>query len=486
MTFEEATMELSERVIEIFKAIAQIPRQSKHEDKISAWLVERAKSSGFDVERDEANNVVIRVPATKGYENAPIIALQGHMDMVCEKTPESTHNFDTDPIEVIIEGDWMHANHTTLGADDGLGVALALAVAEDPNVEHPRLELVLTSDEEKGMTGATALHPESIHARILLNLDSEDEGIFTVGCAGGRETTASLDLTRAPLVAGSRKVDIHVAGLLGGHSGCEIHLGRASAIKLINRIIARVIDAIPDARLVALSGGSEHNAIPRDAAVSLAVPARDSAKVVDIAKEMGAVFAREYVSTDPGVVVTTDVSDIAGDAFDNASLRKISDFIYCYPHGVSSMDHNVEGLVETSDNFARIRIEGNQLKTLSSQRSSVASKLDAITQRIEACIRLAGGAPHSGEGYPSWQPDMDADIVHRCVDVYEKRFGHKPVVNVIHAGLECGLIGAKIPGMQMISFGPTVVSPHSPKERAQISTIAKVADFITDLFKTYK
>lgn len=479
-------MELSDRVIEIFKAIAQVPRQSKHEAKISAWLADRAKSSGFEVERDDANNVIIRVPATKGYENAPIIALQGHMDMVCEKTPTSTHNFDTDPIEVIIEGDWMHANQTTLGADDGLGVALALAMAEDPNVEHPRLEIIITSDEETGMTGAIALKPESVQARILLNLDSEDEGIFTVGCAGGRETTSTLDLSRAPLVAGSRKVDIHVTGLLGGHSGCEIHLGRASAIKLINRIIARVLDTVSDARLVTISGGSEHNAIPRDAVVSLAVAARDSAKVVEIAKEMGAIFASEYASTDPGVVVTTDVSDIAGDAFDNASLRRISDLIYCYPHGVSSMNHDVEGLVETSNNFARIRIEGNQLKTLSSQRSNVASKLDAITQRVEACIRLAGGVPNSGEGYPSWQPDMNADIVHRCVDVYEKRFGKKPIVNVIHAGLECGLIGAKIPGIQMISFGPTVVSPHSPKERAQVSTISMVADFIVDLFKTYR
>lgn len=479
-------MELSDRVIEIFKAIAQVPRQSKHEAKISAWLADRAKSSGFEVERDDANNVIIRVPATKGYENAPIIALQGHMDMVCEKTPTSTHNFDTDPIEVIIEGDWMHANQTTLGADDGLGVALALAMAEDPNVEHPRLEIIITSDEETGMTGAIALKPESVQARILLNLDSEDEGIFTVGCAGGRETTATLDLSRAPLVAGSRKVDIHVTGLLGGHSGCEIHLGRASAIKLINRIIARVLDTVSDARLVTISGGSEHNAIPRDAVVSLAVAARDSAKVVEIAKEMGAIFASEYASTDPGVVVTTDVSDIAGDAFDNASLRRISDLIYCYPHGVSSMNHDVEGLVETSNNFARIRIEGNQLKTLSSQRSNVASKLDAITQRVEACIRLAGGVANSGEGYPSWQPDMNADIVHRCVDVYEKRFGKNPIVNVIHAGLECGLIGAKIPGIQMISFGPTVVSPHSPKERAQVSTIPMVADFIVDLFKTYR
>ncbi len=479
-------MELSDRVIEIFKAMAQVPRQSKHEEKISAWLADRAKASGFDAERDEANNVFIRVPATKGYENGPIIALQGHMDMVCEKTPSSKHNFDTDPIEVIIDGDWMHANETTLGADDGLGVALALAMAEDPSVEHPALEIIVTTDEETGMTGAVAMRPENIHARILLNLDSEDEGIFTVGCAGGRETLSTLALKKAPLAADSRKVEIRVSGLLGGHSGCEINCGRASAIKLLNRIIARVLTVAPDARLIDMAGGSAHNAIPRDAFASIAVPAKDSAKVSEIAKEMGDIFASEYKSADPGIAVTTAVSSIAGDAFDSESLRRVSDLLYCYPHGVSAMNHGAEGLVETSDNLASVSIEGNHLKLLSSQRSSVASKLDAITQRIEACVRLAGGTPKSTEGYPSWQPDMDADVVKRCVDVYEKRFGKKPIVNVIHAGLECGLIGAKIPGMQMVSFGPTVLSPHSPKERAQISTIPMVANFLADLLKTYK
>lgn len=479
-------MELSDRVIEIFKAMAQVPRQSKHEEKISAWLADRAKASGFETERDAANNVFIRVPATEGYENGPIIALQGHMDMVCEKTPSSKHNFDTDPIEVIIDGDWMHANETTLGADDGLGVAMALAMAEDPSVEHPALEIIVTTDEETGMTGAAAMRPENIHARILLNLDSEDEGIFTIGCAGGRETISTIALKKAPLAADSRKVEIRVSGLLGGHSGCEINCGRASAIKLLNRIIARVLTVAPDARLIDMAGGSAHNAIPRDAFASIAVPAKDSAKVSEIAKEMGDIFASEYKSTDPGIAVATAVSAIAGDAFDNASLRRVSDLLYCYPHGVSAMNHDAEGLVETSDNLASVSIEGNNLKLLSSQRSSVASKLDAITQRIEACVRLAGGTPESTEGYPSWQPDFDADVVKRCVDVYEKRFGKKPVVNVIHAGLECGLIGAKIPGMQMVSFGPTVLSPHSPQERAQISTIPMVANFLADLLKTYK
>lgn len=479
-------MEISDRVIQIFKEISQVPRRSKNEEKISNWLVERAKKDGFDVERDSANNVFIRVPATQGYENAPIIAMQGHMDMVCEKTPDSSHDFEKDPIEVLIEGDWMHANNTTLGADDGLGVALALAMAEDPSVEHPQLEIIVTTDEETGMTGAVALEPDRIHARILLNLDSEDEGIFTVGCAGGRETVSEIPLQKAPLIAGSRKIDIHLSGLLGGHSGCEIHLGRASAIKLINRIIARILISCPDARLVDIKGGSAHNAIPRDAFVSLAVPARDSAKAEAIAKEMGTLFANEYHSTDPGITVSVHVADIAGEAFDNASLRRVCDLIFCYPHGVSAMNHDVEGLVETSDNFASLAIADSKLHLLSSQRSSVASKLDAITQKVEACVRLAGGTSKSNDGYPSWQPDMNSDLLKRCVTLYEKRFGNKPIVNIIHAGLECGLIGAKIQGMQMVSLGPTVVSPHSPQERAQISAIPKCADFLVDLLKSYK
>lgn len=479
-------MEISDRVVEIFKAIAQVPRQSKHEGKIAQWLVERAQSNGFAVERDAANNVIIHVPATAGYEKSPILIMQGHMDMVCEKTPDSNHNFDTDPIEVIIEDGWMHANKTSLGADDGLGVAMALAMAEDKSVEHPELEILITSDEETGMTGATALRAEQLKGRILLNLDSEDEGIFTIGCAGGRETVSTLDLESVDVPASYKALRIHVSGLLGGHSGCEIHCGRASAIKLCTRILSKIQAACADALLIDIKGGSAHNAIPRDASVCLAVPGADADKLAGIVADLGKCFAREYAKTDSGVSVESKIEDAPKKAFSSASLRRVTDLLFVYPHGIQAMSQEVEGLVETSDNLASVKIADGKLHLLSSQRSSVASKLDAITNRIEACVRLAGGVAKSNEGYPSWQPKIDSDLLKRCVATYKARFGREPVINIIHAGLECGLIGDKIADMDMVSFGPTVVSPHSPKERAEMATIPMVANFLVDLLKSYR
>ena len=479
-------MQLSERIMQIFGEIAKVPRQSKHEEKISAWLVERAKADGFAVDCDDVKNVIVHVPATKGYENGPIVILQGHMDMVCEKTPSSGHNFQTDPIEIIVEDGWMHANQTTLGADDGLGVATALAMAEDDSIEHPELELLFTVDEETGMTGANALRAEQLKGRILLNLDSEDEGVFTVGSAGGRETKSVVPLAKSPLAAGSRVVSIHVSGLLGGHSGCEIHCGRASAIKLLARIADRICAEIPDAKLVDIKGGSAHNAIPRDAQLDVAVQAKDAARIVDIASEMGVHFASEFKKADGGVKVETHVKDIAGDAYDSKTLRNIVDLMLVYPHGVAAMSQDVAGLVETSSNLASVRIADDKLHILSSQRSSVPTKLNTLTAKIEAAVRLAGGEAHSDGGYPAWQPDMESDVLKRCVDAYENRFGHKPKIEIIHAGLECSIIGSKMPDMQMISFGATVVSPHSPQERAEVKTIGMVADFLADLLKSYK
>ncbi len=479
-------MEVSDRILDIFKAMSLVPRQSKHEDKIAAWLVDRAKADGFAVERDDANNVIIHVPATEGYENGPIVILQGHMDMVCEKTPDSNHNFDTDPIEVIIEDGWMHANKTSLGADDGLGVAMALAMAEDKSIAHPELEILVTSDEETGMTGATALKAEQLKGRILMNLDSEDEGIFTIGCAGGRETVSTLALVKEAAPAGHRMVSVHVSGLLGGHSGCEIDCGRASAIKLSTRLISAILSISSDARLVDIKGGSAHNAIPRDASFAVSVPALDCDKVVAKINEMAKMFAIEYAKTDAGVSVSATVADLTRGVYSNESLRKVADLLIVYPHGIQAMSQDVKGLVETSDNLASCSIKDDMLHLLSSQRSSVRSKLDAITARIEACVRMAGGVAKSNEGYPSWQPKMDSELVKRCIDTYEARFGHKPVINIIHAGLECGLIGDKIHDMDMVSFGPTVVSPHSPKERAEVKTIQMVADVLIDLLKSYK
>lgn len=479
-------MQLSERIIEIFREIARVPRQSKHEEKIAAWLVERAQKDGFEVERDANNNVVIRVPASVGYEHCPILVLQGHMDMVCEKTPTSTHNFATDPIEVIIKDGWMQANGTTLGADDGLGVATALALVEDETVEHPPIEILITSDEETGMTGACALRAEQLKGRILVNLDSEDEGVLTVGCTGGRETKSKLSLHRKPLMLDARGVRIHISGLLGGHSGTDIHCGRANAIKLATRIMQDVIRMTYNPQLVDLKAGSAHNAIPRDAVFTVAVSDVDVDKVVRRVEELSKIFASEYAKTDSGIVVTAEVCDVSGNAYDYSSFCKVADVLLAFPHGVAAMSQDIEGLVETSVNLAAVRIADDTLRILSSQRSSIPSKLDAVTNRIASCMRLAGGSSLSNAGYPGWKPDMDSDLLKRLVTLYERRFCRKPVVDIIHAGLECGIIGDKIPGMQMVSLGATVVSPHSPLERAKVDTIPMIADLMVDLFKSYK
>ena len=476
-------MELSDRVIEIFKAIAQVPRQSKHEAKISAWLADRAKSSGFEVERDDANNVIIRVPATKGYENAPIIALQGHMDMVCEKTPTSTHNFDTDPIEVIIEGDWMHANQTTLGADDGLGVALALAMAEDPNVEHPRLEIIITSDEETGMTGAIALKPESVQARILLNLDSEDEGIFTVGCAGGRETTSTLDLSRAPLVAGSRKVDIHVTGLLGGHSGCDIHLQRANANKLLFRFLKEAVSNY-EARLACVQGGSLRNAIPREAEAVITIPADAYDDVMALVDDYETLFVTEYEGIEDAISLTAEQIDCP-------KTEEVQDYlihaITICPHGVYRMMTEMPDIVETSNNLAMIEFsqegEENVIEVQCLTRSSVESRKRELREIIHSAFSIAGADVAFSGDYPGWKPNINSRIMHTMKAIYEREFGAEPRIVIIHAGLECGIIGRNYPGMDMISFGPTIEHPHSPDERVNIATVQKFYDFLLATLK---
>ena len=478
-------MELKERVLDIFKALSQDPRESKHEEKVSAWLVNRAKEHGFDADRDSANNVLVRVPATAGYEKSPIIILQGHMDMVCEKLAESNHNFDTDPIEVITEGDWIHANMTTLGGDDGLGVATALAIAEDPEIEHPALELLFTSDEEQGMTGVDAFDASKLKGRILLNLDSEDEGVFTIGCAGGQETVSTLPLDAVDVPAGYRALKIVISGLLGGHSGCEIHCGRASAIKLSTRLMSRILSVADDA-LVDIKAGSAHNAIPRDSMFVIAMPADKIEKAEAAVREMGVGFASEYKKTDPGIQVSVSADDVSGKAWSNASLRKISDLLLIYPHGVQAMSQDVAGLVETSDNLANIRIIDGNLRILSSQRSSVPSKLRAITSRVEACVRMAGGTPVSNGGYPSWQPNIDSELVKRCIATYKARFGKEPKIDIIHAGLECGILGSRVQGMDMVSTGPTILDIHTPKEHASIESMGKCAQFCVDLLKSYK
>ncbi len=477
---------LTQKVLQVFEQISAIPRCSKNEAQITQWLIEWAQRHDFVHQTDAVGNLLVRVPATPGYENAPIIVLQGHLDMVCEKTPDADHDFTKDPIKLIRDGEWIHADKTSLGADNGIAIAMAMVVATATDIAHPPLELLFTIDEETGLTGANALQAGFIAGRILLNLDSEDEGYFTVGCAGGRDTRITVPIGRSSLPASWRTVRIAVGGLRGGHSGVDIKLGRANAIKLLARALRNLLSALPELMLVDIKGGSAHNAIPRDGELVVALPAPAVERLEAVAAELDATFRAEYKRLEPNLQLRWEVLPEAPEtACDRSSSERTADFLLALPHGVACMSPDIADLVETSNNLALLSLDGNKLRVLTSQRSSVMSRLDAITSRIEATTRLAGGVAISGTGYPAWQPNMDSPLLARCVELYRKQSGKDPVVEVIHAGLECGIIGAKNPGMDMISFGPTIKFPHSPEEKLHVVAVTQVCHFLNALLASY-
>ena len=475
-------------ILDIFEQIAAIPRCSKHEEKISQWLQQWARDKGFTVRADSAGNVVIEVAASERYENAPPVVIQGHTDMVCEKTPDSAHDFSTDPIHPIADGEWLRADNTTLGADNGIAIAMGLVLATDKTVSHPELELLFTVDEEQGLTGAAKLAPDFIKGRILLNIDSEDEGVLTVGCSGGKETRISLPLSFAEPPEDYQVYRISVSGLRGGHSGVDIHKHRASA----NRILARLLGLLkePDnIRLVSIKGGTAHNAIARDAEAHIAFHSTDNGAVGKIISDFEQIVRSEFATSEklPSVEISGPESG-AGQNSRSVSTEDTAraiNLMLALPHGVIGMSLDIEGLVETSTNFATVEIKDDALKILSSQRSSVMSKLDELSRRIEALSALAGADTESGNAYPAWEPNMDSPLLERCKDTYQKFYGKQPSVEIIHAGVECAILGTKYPGMDMISLGPTIENPHSPEERINIPSIGKVWDYLVEILKSF-
>lgn len=472
-------------ILDLFEEINKVPRKSKNEQKISQWLVDWAKKHGFAAERDEVLNVLIKVPATPGYEDKPIIVFQGHMDMVCEKLPESNHDFSKDPIKHVFDGDWLKADGTTLGADNGIALAIALELATDKTVLHPPLELLFTVDEETGLTGANALKPGWLKGKVLLNLDSEDEGIFTVGCAGGKDTKINFRPDWKPVCSDNVNLEIKVSGLAGGHSGVDIKLERGNG----NQILARILDIINEASTVKIGliqGGSAHNALPRDAFSVIGVKKDDVQKIKNIVTQIGEKIKAEFKNTDPGMVIKTqEKKDFTGMMMTTSDSAKFINMMMSMPHGVAAMSGDIEGLVETSNNFATITNSDGVVSILSSQRSAVASRLDWITRKVEKSAFVAGADVRSGSGYPAWEPKMDSKLLKKCTDIYEKIYSVKPVVEVIHAGLECGIIGSKNEGMEMISYGPTIKNPHSPDEKMFVPSIIKIWDFTVELLKSY-
>jgi dipeptidase D len=473
-------------ILRWFEEITKIPRCSKAEEAICDWLINWAKENNFEVKTDKVRNVLIKVPANPGYENSPIVVIQGHVDMVCEKTPDSTHDFTKDPIKLVYDGEWLTADKTSLGADNGIAIAMAMAMALDKEMPRPALELLFTVDEETGLTGASALEPGFMEGRILINIDSEDEGYFTVGCAGGINTNLSVPFELAEVPENHKLLKIKAGGMKGGHSGIDINKQKANAIKVLTQALIDAAGKV-EIRLANISGGTAHNAIPRDCEAFVYVPVNKVDELNTILAEAEKTLNMEFKNTDPDLFIKAEeTSETFEQALTPANTKKIFDFIIILPHGVSAMSTDIEGLVETSDNLARVGIEDGQINVLTSQRSSLVSRLEALTNRIEAVARLAGGEAKSGDGYPPWQPNMDSPLLARSLKIYEGLFNKKPVVEVIHAGLECGIIGDKNPGMDMISIGPTLKSPHSPDEKVHIGTIGMVWDFTAELLKELK
>lgn len=478
---------ITKEILALFEEINTIPRCSGHEENIANWLKEQALSAGLGFKFDSVNNVLISVPASPGYETLPAVILQGHMDMVCEKTQASVHDFSRDPISHIIEGDWLRADGTTLGADNGIALAMALVLARHREIPHPPLELLFTVDEENGLTGANELMPDFISGKTLLNLDSEEEGVFITGCAGGLTTTISLPLERTPLPVSHKVYRLAVTGLAGGHSGMDIHERRANANKLLAAVLGSLMDNT-DLHVLSLSGGSAHNAIPRHAEALVSMPPENIERAEATVMRAEEEARKNYAEHDTSLSVTLSMQDENEglQAIPHETAKMILFLLNELPHGAAIMSADMPGLVQTSSNLGIIRTESNQLIVVASQRSSISSELQEITGKITSTARSMGAEVRHGSSYPAWQPDPSSSLTRRCKEVYTETFSKEPAIEVIHAGLECAVIGSRYPGMEMISFGPTIRNPHSPEERLYIPSVSRVWNFLLALLVSFK
>jgi dipeptidase D len=471
-----------------FDGIRRIPRPSKHEERITEHVENWASEHGYEVNKDEAGTLVIRVPATAGHENAETVILQGHLDMVCEKNSDVEHDFMTQGIEVEVDGDWVRAVGTTLGADNGIGLAAAMALADDPDVVHGPLEILATVDEETGLTGAKMLDPALVNGKILLNLDTEEDGAVYMGCAGGADTDAFMRISRRRGLLGSVPVKLAVHGLSGGHSGLNIIENRGNAIKLATRVLQAALYADIDVDLVSIDGGSKHNAIPRECFAVCRVDKNAIDGFRTVAERCAADFREEFGATDPELeVVVEEMDDDEGtrQVLNVHARDRLLRLLDALPHGVLTMSREVPGLVETSTNLAVVETQEDGFKFVASHRSSVMPALFAVRRSVTSNFRQAGAKVSYEEHYPGWKPNPESAILKRTADVYERLFGERPEIKAIHAGLECGLLLEKVPGMDAVSIGPQIEGAHSPDERVQISSTAKfykhVAALLEDL-----
>ena len=467
-----------------FYEITQIPRPSKKEDKVRAYLDEFGKKHNLTTVTDKAGNVLITKPATPGYENEKTIILQAHMDMVCEKNSDVEHNFDTDPIQVIVDNGWIKAKGTTLGADNGIGMALMLAVLSSDNLKHPALECLFTTDEETGLTGAFALDNNLLKGEILINRDSEDDGEIFVRCAGGMDTSATLKVKTKDTPRHFFAFSVTVKGLMGGHSGDDIDKRRGNANKMLNRILWNMHKDL-DLHLVKIDGGNLRNAIPREASAVACVPFVHKEKVRVIFNEVAAELEDENAAIETNMRIELHSEEIPDRVMTRRSTSKILNALYACPHGIKAMSPDMAGLVETSTNLASVKMpDDKKLVITTSQRSSVESAKYDIAHQVESVLKLAGCSVTHGDGYPGWKPNLNSQILRVAEKSYEKLFAVQPKVKAIHAGLECGLFLKKYPHLDMISIGPTMRGVHSPDERLEIETVGRVWSWLTDILAT--
>lgn len=476
----ETTALQPKAVFDCFAQVNRIPRPSKREEKMIEFLKSFGERLGLPTKVDEAGNVLITKPATPGFENRRTVVLQSHMDMVCEKNADSAFDFMKDPIEAYVDGEWLKAKGTTLGADDGIGVAMQMALLEATDIPHGPIECLFTRDEETGLTGAAALKPGFMTGDYLINLDSEDEGQIFVSCAGGARTSAEFDFTEVPVPEGYFGFRVEVKGLTGGHSGDDINKKRANANKLLVRFL---LDAFKkyDLYLVDIQSGGLHNAIPREGFAVCAVPMADKEQVRVDLNLLAAAVEEEYSRTEPGVAFVLESAHVAGTAIDKDTTRRMLLALQAMDNGVFAMSQDLDWLVETSSNLASVRKEDGKVVINSSQRSSVASARENMSATVRAVFELAGARVVTNEGYPGWKMNPNSALLKVAVDSYRRLFSAEPKILAIHAGLECGLFSEKYPHLDMISVGPTLRGVHSPDERLHIPSVQKVWDHLLDM-----
>lgn len=464
-----------------FEDICKIPRLSKNEAKIREYLLEFARKNNLESKEDQIGNILIIKPSLPGMEDRKTIVLQSHMDMVGEKNADHPHNWSKDPIIPIIKGEWVTASGTTLGADDGMGIASQLAILTDKKLKAGKIECLFTVDEESGMTGAIGLKPGFFSGSILINLDSEDEGILYIGCAGGMDTVGTMKYKPEPTVKGSVALSISLTGLHGGHSGDEIHKGFGNSVKIMNRLLWNLSNNFRIS-VSNFDGGNLRNAIPREAFATIVMEKSSVAQIKSWIKAFYATMTEEIGNIENDLKISVREIELPSFVVDKNSQDKLLSSLTCCPHGAIAWSKEMDDLVETSTNLASVKFSGNNtIKIITTQRSSIESSKHDVAAMVETCLNLAGAEVVHSDGYPGWRPNMTSEILKITRNSYKKLFGKEPWIRAIHAGLECGLIYEKFKGIDMISFGPTIKGAHTPEEKIEIRTAQMFWDLLLDV-----